>query len=74
MKSGYGLFILESGQRYEGYWKEDQQNGEGEEELADSVYAGNYVDGQKNGLGTMTYADGSVYTGDWEENRYHGLG
>lgn len=31
-------------------------------------------DGQRNGIGVKTYADGSMYDGFWSNNKKHGLG
>ena len=39
-----------------------------------TVYEGAYREGKKNGLGTMTFADGSHYTGEWVDNERHGMG
>ena len=32
-------------------------------------YAGNYVNGQKSGVGKMVYPNGDVYEGEWVENK-----
>ncbi len=31
-----------------------------------------WVHGKRHGQGTYTYADGSVYTGQWENDKIHG--
>jgi hypothetical protein len=33
-----------------------------------AAYDGMWVDGHKNGYGTMVYSDGTVYEGDWVNN------
>jgi len=38
------------------------------------VYSGDYLYGQKHGLGAMTYPDGSSYRGQWAYNQRHGRG
>lgn len=37
--------------------------------LAVNKYEGNFVKGSRHGHGTMHYADGSFYTGEWECNK-----
>lgn len=37
-----------------------------------SKYSGQFVRGEFHGRGTMTYADGSTYEGEWYRNRKHG--
>jgi len=37
-------------------------------------YVGEYKDGNMNGQGTFTYADGTKYVGEWKEGKYHGQG
>ena len=36
------------------------------------VYSGKWVDGEKNGLGTLDFGDGTSYTGEFK-NGYVGL-
>ena len=31
-------------------------------------------DGKRDGVGTMTYPNGDVYTGEWKESKMHGVG
>ena len=35
------------------------------------VYDGDFRLGKKHGMGSMTYADGSVYNGSWENDKRH---
>ncbi|KIK53794.1 hypothetical protein GYMLUDRAFT_49208 [Collybiopsis luxurians FD-317 M1] len=37
-------------------------------------YVGEVLGGKRHGRGTVTYADGSTYTGDWWMDRRHGVG
>ena len=39
-----------------------------------SVYAGNFLNGLRQGKGTYTYNDGQVYSGEWVEDLKHGNG
>jgi len=38
------------------------------------TYEGSYRSGQRTGIGSMTYADGSSYRGEWQQGVYHGKG
>ena len=65
----------ESGDRYEGAWRNENMNGKGTYYYADgNVYDGQWLDGNKHGYGTHTWVDGQVYTGQWEEDTMHGKG
>ncbi|HPF06878.1 MAG TPA: hypothetical protein PK293_12650, partial [Spirochaetota bacterium] len=37
-----------------------------------SRYEGEVRDGQKNGHGTLTYADGTVQKGEWKDGEFMG--
>lgn len=37
-------------------------------------YEGTYADGQREGEGTYTYANGAVYTGEWKDGAMEGQG
>ena len=39
-----------------------------------SIYQGSYVDGQREGEGSLTYPDGSVYRGSFKGGQRHGWG
>lgn len=39
-----------------------------------AVYNGEFVDGKRDGKGTLTYSDGSVYSGEWKKNKISGDG
>ena len=39
-----------------------------------STYEGQYTNGQRNGLGTIVYGDGSVYYGFWKSDKKDGQG
>ena len=48
----------------------DCDSGAGTLRLGDSRYAGEFRDGKFHGRGTYTYADGSIYTGDWRDDHW----
>ena len=37
-------------------------------------YEGNYLNGQKSGVGKMTYPNGDVYEGEWVADKFNGEG
>ncbi|MHB1454781.1 MAG: MORN repeat-containing protein [Saccharofermentanales bacterium] len=60
-----------TGMKYWGEWKDGRYNGQGNlnDLLGKFSYAGEFKDGQMTGHGTMTYADGTVRSGIWENGR-----
>ena len=74
--NGKGVYIYANGDRIEGEWKDDSyvkgvyfyKNGD--------RYEGDWSkDGTKrNGIGTLTYADGSVYVGEFQDGEINGKG
>ena len=65
--------IYPDGGYYNGEWKENKKNGQGEHHSRDgTVYKGEWLDNQKNGQGTMIFANGVKKTGIWENNNFKG--
>jgi len=65
----------ESGDRYEGAWRNENMNGRGTYYYADgNIYEGQWVEGNKHGEGMHTWVDGQVYTGQWVDDTMHGKG
>lgn len=67
--------------KYSGEWKDDIPHGKGTHyDEYDNMYEGNWVKGQRSGLGKMTYkptsADSTpdVYEGEWKADVRHGRG
>jgi hypothetical protein len=71
---------------YAGEWSNDLPNGKGEilwgnlgfsklmTKQMSSTYRGECKDGEKAGMGSFIYADGSQYTGEWHMDTKHGKG
>jgi hypothetical protein len=71
---------------YAGEWSNDLPNGKGEilwgnlgfsklmTKQMSSTYRGECKDGEKSGVGSFIYADGSQYTGEWYMDTKHGKG
>lgn len=80
IKSGFGIQFYENGDKYEGEWANNCRNGFGtywikndKKKLARS-YAGQYINDQKHGKGTMFFENGNRYDGHWEKNAITGFG
>lgn len=50
------------------------EDDEAKEEPVPHFFDGNYVEGEREGLGLMHYPDGSKYHGNWASNLRHGQG
>ena len=62
---------MPDGERYEGEWRDDKENGRGVTTWPDGHrYEGEYRDGKANGTGTATLANGSTYSGTWTNGCY----
>ena len=65
----------ESGDRYEGGWKDDNPHGKGTYHYADgNSYEGRWAWGIKEGKGIFRWAAGERYEGDWADDIMHGQG
>eukprot|EP00350_Pseudokeronopsis_sp_OXSARD2_P007106 CAMPEP_0170548592 /NCGR_PEP_ID=MMETSP0211-20121228/6870_1 /TAXON_ID=311385 /ORGANISM="Pseudokeronopsis sp., Strain OXSARD2" /LENGTH=194 /DNA_ID=CAMNT_0010854203 /DNA_START=510 /DNA_END=1090 /DNA_ORIENTATION=- len=76
---GYGVFVDTVNAKYEGYWLDDLQHGEGIEswgtaEVPQAIYIGNFFKGKKNGKGRFQWNDGSYYEGDFVDGHFQGFG
>ena len=87
---GYGVYTLADGTRYEGEWEQGKLIQEITKDDQTKLYHGIYVlsggaayigtwtetwfNWNRTGQGTMYYADGSVYTGEWKDNVKNGQG
>ena len=70
-----GVMIYPSKEKYEGFWENDQRNGKGITTLVngDKMEA-NYLNDVISGKVTLTYTDGSSYSGEIKEGKKHGEG
>lgn len=56
-------------------WNVDIPETEGEEESTrKQEYSGNWSNGRKHGIGTMTYVNGESYSGQWSAGKRQGCG
>jgi hypothetical protein len=73
-REGRGVFLCD-GNRYEGEWKDDKQEGRGVMRYYDgSKYEGEWRYDDKEGKGIMIYSGGSKYEGEWKNDKMEGKG
>ncbi|KAI9143913.1 hypothetical protein BKA69DRAFT_1059733 [Paraphysoderma sedebokerense] len=85
-RNGYGTMMWKlKNEMYVGYWKDGKPSGSGEyiwnrtskDASTNPVmnrYKGAFLEGRRHGMGTFYYANGAIYTGEWEDNMKHGSG
>ncbi len=73
--NGYGIAILKSGSRYEGYWKNNLRHGAGKFYWNDGeYYEGEYKNDMRSGTGTYYWSNGDKYIGEWKDDKRNGHG
>tara|TARA_Y100001970_G_scaffold232290_1_gene289095 strand:- start:1102 stop:2532 length:1431 start_codon:yes stop_codon:yes gene_type:complete len=71
---GQGTYTWPNGQKYVGEVKDGKPNGHGTYTWPDGgKYVGEVKD-QRNGHGIHYYADGDIYDGGWQGDKWHGKG
>ena len=74
LRDGKGKYIS-SLEIYEGYWKEDQKDGDGSVVYKDGTkYKGKFKNNKFNGKGEMKWIDGTNYCGEFLNNLFNGNG
>ena len=74
LRDGKGKYIS-SLEVYEGYWKEDQKDGDGSVVYKDGTkYKGKFKNNKFNGKGEMKWIDGTNYCGEFLNNLFNGNG
>ncbi|MEZ4851227.1 MAG: hypothetical protein R3B93_21955 [Bacteroidia bacterium] len=63
-RNGRGTLTYADGSRYEGYWKDNEEHGQGKMYWSsqDKTYDGNWVNGVREGQGTSVYGDKASFT------------
>jgi hypothetical protein len=76
--NGYGVYTWQSGERYEGYWKNKKRNGQGTNYFSTGAYyEGEFKDDKKHGVGFYKYIETSPYEsyyGDYNMGKLDGFG
>lgn len=72
---GFGVYVFPSGDRYEGYFKDQKLNGFGYyTEARGNKYTGEFKDNKFHGVGKYESMDGTYYIGQFENGIRQGLG
>jgi len=77
---GNGTLIYSRGEdgsvnSYSGTWKNGKKNGQGIFHFSNGdVFDGRWADEHVNGVGKITYANGSSYEGQFQNDKRHGIG
>jgi len=73
--NGKGLYVYTGGNKYEGEFKDGEQDGQGTFTLSDGKkYVGEWKEGKWNGQGTFTSPDEYKYVGEWKDGIMSGQG
>eukprot|EP00826_Nyctotherus_ovalis_P020286 TRINITY_DN1635_c0_g10_i1.p1 TRINITY_DN1635_c0_g10~~TRINITY_DN1635_c0_g10_i1.p1 ORF type:complete len:527 (+),score=113.99 TRINITY_DN1635_c0_g10_i1:200-1780(+) len=73
--SGIKTIYYESGDKYEGEYKNNKKNGKGTYYYTNGDrYEGEWINGKQCGTGVLYYANGDKYDGGWENNGRSGKG
>jgi hypothetical protein len=70
----YATFTFFEQARYRGWWRSGLMHGVGELEWAGNKYTGEWLEGDRSGVGSQTFFSGERYEGQWLENAMHGMG
>jgi hypothetical protein len=73
-RAGKGVYACPGGYRFEGSYSGGQPNGVGVEVMGAQKYEGEFSNGKRQGLGRMTYVDGSTYEGEFKNGLRDGTG
>ena len=74
-RHGYGTFIADNGNEYEGEWKSDKREGHGKAKYnTGDVFIGSWKNCKRHGHGTMYIENGDVYEGGWDNGFKDGVG
>ena len=77
--SGQGTLLFKNGDKYEGEFQNDHQDGFGTHWVCEHgklrlQYRGGFHAGKREGQGVFAYKDGGKYEGEWQAGKRHGQG
>jgi len=73
--SGFGTYVLESGDKYIGTFSNGTYSGRGTYTFATGeTYEGEFARGTYHGQGTFIFTTGRKYVGEWANGTYNGIG
>ena len=68
---GWGMLTKKTdGSMYIGWWKDGKRHGKGTYAANGDKYVGEFKDGEFHGKGNLTYSDGTVKSGIWDNGKY----
>ena len=74
-RHGFGTFVADNGNEYEGEWKNDKRDGHGKAKYnTGDVYIGDWKNCKRHGHGTMYIENGDIYEGGWSNGFKDGVG
>ncbi|MEI6127922.1 MAG: hypothetical protein WCQ99_15350 [Pseudomonadota bacterium] len=74
-RNGTGSYVWDSGNKYEGPWKDGKSAGRGTYIFANGdKYIGDFKEGKMQGTGKYIYICGDVYEGGWQNGKKQGRG
>jgi hypothetical protein len=75
IKTGFGSLVSPNRDRYDGQWKDNNQNGHGIFTYANGDrYEGQFLDGVMDGEGAFYWVNGDKYVGQWKDDYENGQG
>lgn len=72
--NGTGTFTFDTGEIYEGEWKNNAMAGTGKLTSSAGIYEGEFAKSQRSGKGTFVWTDGNKYEGQWANDKLNGEG
>ena len=69
---GHGVIVLANGDIYDGAWANGMMEGSGTFKFKTGLYIGEMVQGLREGAGVLQMENGTKYTGQFQQNKYHG--
>jgi len=80
-KTGYGVQVYPSGDKFEGQWQEGLRHGEGtlwapvgKAQKLRKIYVGGWRNDKRHGKGTCFFKSGQLFQGWWINGKMHGQG
>jgi hypothetical protein len=74
VKEGHGVWKSPKGDKYEGLWANNRQNGKGILTHRYSIFKGTFKGSLKHGKGEEKFSNGDNYVGEYKDGKHHGWG
>ena len=73
-RQGDGILLMPGGRKIVGVWENNEIQSGTYTEPDGTVYKGQWMFRERNGLGTLTFPDGRKYIGEFKSDKRHGQG